>query len=116
VMLRPRPWWHWLVLGVFALAAIGGGSWRLRQRKPQAAQERPTYVLPEPATPFAVISLLRRMEADPSLRWADSDRAELGKNIRWLEAYFFSRERNGDPEPDLVDVGRRWVALAGNGR
>ena len=56
------------------------------------------------------------MEADPSLRWADSDRAELGKNIRWLEAYFFSRERNGDPEPDLVDVGRRWVELAGNGR
>ncbi len=116
VMLRPRPWWHWLVLGVFALAAIGGGIGWLRQHKPQAAQERPTYILPEPATPFAVISLLRRMEADPSLRWADSDRAELGKNIRRLEAYFFSRERNGDPEPDLVDVGRRWVALAGNGR
>ena len=36
--------------------------------------------------------------------------------LRRLEAYFFSRERNGDPEPDLVDVGRRWVALAGNGR
>jgi hypothetical protein len=56
------------------------------------------------------------MEADQSLRWADGDRAELGRNIRLLETYFFSRERNGDPEPDLVDVGRRWVALAGNGR
>jgi hypothetical protein len=116
VTLRPRPWWHWLVLGVFALAAMGGGIGWLRQHKPQVARERPAYILPEPATAFAVISLLRRMEADPSLHWADSDRAELGKNIRWLEDCFFSREHNVNPAPNLVDVGRRWVALAGNGR
>jgi hypothetical protein len=114
--LRPRPWWHWLVLGVVLLAAAGGAVWWLRRHKPQTSLEKPVYVLPEPATPFTVMSLLRRMQSDASLSWSDANRAELTQNIQRLEAHFFARERDGDPEPDLAGIGRRWVELAGNGK
>jgi len=114
--LRPRPWWHWLGLGVVLLAGVGGLAWWLRRHQPEASQEKPVYVLPEPATPFTVMSLLRRMQADASLRWSDANRAELTQNIQWLESHFFARECNGDPEPDLAGIGRRWVELAGNGK
>jgi len=114
--LRPRPWWHWLVVGVVLFAVAGGAVWWLRRHKPETSQEKPIYVLPEPATPFTVVNLLRRMQADASLRWSDAKRAELTQNIQRLEAHFFAPERNGDPEPDLTDIGRRWVELAGNGK
>jgi hypothetical protein len=116
VTLRPRPWWQWLVLGAVLLGVAAGVAWWLRRHQPETSLEKPVYVLPEPATPFTVMSLLRRMQADASLRWSDANRAELGQNIQRLEAHFFARERNGDPEPDLTGIGRRWVELAGNGK
>jgi len=116
VVLRPRPWWHWLALGTALLAAIGGIVWWSRRHQPAFAQDKPLYILPEPATPFTVIALLRRMHGDTSLRWSDADRADLAQNIQRLENHFFARERNGHPEPDLTGTGRRWVELAGNGK
>jgi hypothetical protein len=114
--LRPRPWWHW-VAAVFALAAVVGSlGWWFRRHQPKASEAAPLYLLPEPATPFTIMSLLRRMQADSSLRWSDANRAELAQNIERLESHYFSRERNGDPEPDLAGIGRRWVELAGNGK
>jgi hypothetical protein len=114
--LRPSPWWQWLVSGVVLLAVAAGAVWWLRRHKPETSQEKPIYVLPEPATPFTVMSLLRRMQTDATLRWTEANRAELAQSIQRLEAYFFARERNGDPEPDLAGIGRRWVEWAGNGK
>jgi hypothetical protein len=114
--LRPRPWWHWTVSSAVPLAVVAGVIWWLRRRAPETSQVKPIYVMPEPATPFTVMSLLRRMQADASLRWSDANRAELTQNIQRLESHFFARERNGDPEPDLNGIGRRWVERAGNGR
>ncbi|MBE0542834.1 MAG: hypothetical protein IH623_15890 [Verrucomicrobia bacterium] len=114
--LRARPLWHWLLLTLVILGAAAGLTWWLRQRRPEAAQAASPYLLPEAATPFTVIGLLRRMQADASLPWPEAHRTELAQTIRKLEAHFFARERNGDPSPDLTDIGRRWVELAGNGK
>jgi hypothetical protein len=114
--LRPRPWWHWLVLGLGALViATGIAIWWARHRWTASTEQSPLYTLPEPVTPFTVISLLRRMQMDGSLRWAETNRTELEQTIQRLERHFFDRARNGDPEPDLAGIGRRWVELSGNG-
>ena len=98
------------------IVIVGGGIIWLRKQKPTHASVRPRYTLPEPATAFSLISLLRQMEADQSLSWKDSDRAELDESIRRLEAHYFSRQRNGHTEPDLANIGRHWVDLASNGK
>jgi len=112
--LRPRPWWHWLVLGVVGLAVAGGGFWWSRRHQPTEAGAVQTYALSENTTPFALISLLRRMAADETLPWSEANRTELTQTIKSLERHYFARERNGDPTPNLQDIGRRWVSLAGD--
>jgi hypothetical protein len=114
--VRSRPIWHWLVLAAVCLAVAGGTFLWLRRHKPALAQAIPRYNLPEPITPFAVIAILRRMHTDTALHWSETNRAELTQTIERLEKHFFARERNGDPEPDLNGIGRRWVELAGNGK
>ena len=114
--VRARPVWHWLVLAAVVLTAAGGVAGWLRQRTPALAQAVARYNLPEPLTPFAVISVLRRMHTDAELRWSEANRTELAQTIQRLETHFFGRERNADPEPDLTGIGRRWVELAGNGK
>ena len=73
------------------------------------------YTIPEPATPFTVLGLLRRMDADVSMKWSEADRLELAETIQRLENRFFARAPN-DTEPDLAGISRRWVALTRNGR
>ena len=114
--MRARPLWPWLVLAAVVLGVAGSAVWWLRRHKPALAQTVPRYNLPEPLTPFAVIGVLRRMHTDASLRWSEANRTELAQTIQRLETHFFGRERNGDPEPDLTGIGRRWVELAGNGK
>jgi len=116
VPLRPRPLWQWLTMAAVFIVVIGGAALWLRKHQPAVASHKPLYTLPEPATAFSLIALLRRMEADQTLPWKEVDRAELGKDIRQLETHFFSRQRNGDPDPNLANIGRRWVELAGNGK
>jgi len=114
--LRARPWWHWAVLAVVILAIACAVVWWVSRHRPQVAPAESPYLLPDPATPFGVIGMLRRMHGDASLGWKETDRTELAQTIGRLEAYFFARERNGDPEPDLTGIGRRWLVLAGNGK
>jgi hypothetical protein len=114
--LRPRPIWPWFAAGMTVMALVVASVWMLRHRKPAPETTETRYNLPERITPFAVISLLRQMQSDGSLKWAETNRAELFQTIQHLEKYFFARERNGDPEPDLPAIGRRWVELTRNGK
>jgi hypothetical protein len=113
--LHPRPLWHWLVLATLILALAGSPIWWLRRRRPAAATGTSRYEVIEPATPFTVIGLLRRMHADASLPWTEADRRELAQTIQGLESRFFGRER-ADAEPDLAGISQHWVALTRNGR
>ena len=116
VPLRPRPLWQWLMMAGIGVVVIGGAAIWLRRHQPALATDKPLYVLPEPATAFSLIALLRKMESDATLPWKETERVELGQDIRKLETHFFSRERNGHPEPDLTHIGRRWVEHASNGK
>ena len=104
-----------MVAGI-GIVRVGACVLWLRQQKPASGAEKPRYILPEPATAFSLIALLRRMESDQSLPWKATDRAELDESIRRLDAHYFSRQRNGHTEPDLSSIGRRWVDMASNGK
>jgi tetratricopeptide (TPR) repeat protein len=114
--LRPRPVWHWFVWGGIALALAGGAVWWLRRHQPVMTSEVSAYRVPETVTPFNLIGLLRRMHADESLRWSATHKTELTQTIQELEQRFFDRRHNGDPDPDLADIGHRWVRLTSNGK
>jgi len=116
VPLRPRPLWQWLALAAVFIVAIGGAAWWLRRRQPARIANLPRYTLPEPVSAFSLIALLRRMDADSTLPWAEADRVELGQDIRRLETHFFNRRQNGEPDPDLAGIGRRWVNQAHSGK
>lgn len=114
--LRPRPVWQWFLLaGGVAVVTAGGLIFWIRRRKPEETAAVSPYPLPEPLTPFNVIGLLRRLHADDAMRWTETDRSELAGTIKELEGYFFDRDRNVGPQPDLACIGRRWVAIARNG-
>ena len=112
VSLRPRPWWHWVVGSLVIVGVALLGFWWLRRTVVEERAELPTYALPEQVTPFADIQLLRRMETDGAYRSNQSHVAELTQEIHKLEKHFFDRQRNGNGELNLVDIGRRWVERA----
>jgi len=103
-----RPLWPW---GLAALLAGGGFfAWRhLRGRT--AARTGPTarFRVPEPATPFSVIGLLREIQGSGGL--ATDEKTELESAIAALERdYFAAAEAQGGA--DLCALAERWVARA----
>jgi hypothetical protein len=113
--MQSRPLWPWLALVAVVLVTAGTAVWWLPRRRPAPAEEASRYRVPEPATPFTVIGLLRRMHADVSMGWSEADRLELAETIHRLESRFFARDDPNDAEPDLAGISRRWVALTHNG-
>jgi len=111
--LRPRRWWTWVVPGMVLALIIGGGFWWYRRREPASMVARPVYAIPDRMTPFAVINLLRAMSGDVGLKWSEPERLELHRTLGTLERHYFARQQNGDPEPDLPAISRRWADRAG---
>jgi hypothetical protein len=107
--LRPDWTWLWIVLGL--LAAGTGAFLVIRQRRAGAhvAEPAPSYHVPEPVTPFTVLNLLRRIQADQRLSLAAGRREELAGTIRQLELDYFAPARNGDAPRDLSSLAHRWV-------
>jgi len=116
VSLRPRPWWHWAIGGGALASLLAGFGWLLRTKAHPQKAESSAYSLPAQITPFAVIQLLRRMQADSSLRFGEMQRDELNRTIHELESHYFAKRKNGATDPDLVGIGHEWVSRAENGQ
>ncbi|MFM7103228.1 MAG: hypothetical protein ACKO3N_18925, partial [Verrucomicrobiota bacterium] len=110
VPLRPRSRWPWAA-GLGAVGGLAAGGWWVRRRRaPATPASIPRHRMPATVTPFSVVQLLRRLEADPALSWTDDQRAEMTRSIRALEARHFSPEGGESTPEDLAEVARRWVA------
>ncbi len=99
----------WITAAGVAIALLAGLLLLVRRRATAPTVEAPRYVLPEAVTPFNVIALLRRLLTDPERNWSATQSSELAVTIKELEAHYFSHQRNGNPEPDLAGIGRRWI-------
>ncbi|MEQ1892825.1 MAG: hypothetical protein ABL998_09810, partial [Planctomycetota bacterium] len=103
-----RAWWPWIA--ALALAAGGVLGWRRWSRRGTGdAGAEARFRVPEPATPFNVIGLLREIHVTNGL--APDEKAELEAAIVALERDYFASEANA-PATDLGALAERWVARA----
>jgi len=116
VSLRPRPWWHWAIGGGALAGLLAGCGWSLREKVHPQTVESAAYSLPAQITPFAVIQLLRRMQADSALRLPETQRDDLNRTLRELETHYFAKRKNGAADLDLAGIGREWVSRVENGK
>jgi hypothetical protein len=79
-------------------------GYRALTRRPALAEEAGPQ-LPETLTPFNVLALLRRIEANNG--FDPNTKHELATNIQTLERYYFAGGQ--DQPPDLRGVAERWV-------
>ncbi len=99
-----RQTWPWVVaIGVLALVAAFFGYRALTRRPVLEVEAGPQ--LPETLTPFNVLALLRRIEANNG--FDPNTKRELATNIQTLERYYFAGGE--DQPPDLRGVAERWV-------
>jgi hypothetical protein len=102
---RGRAWMMWL-----AVLALGAGGvawmWTRRTQRNEAAPAR--FPLPQEATAFSVLALLRDIERHGGL--SGSDLSALQREIAELERGFFAGE--SAPSVDLRAVAQRWAVKA----
>ncbi|HYE99710.1 MAG TPA: LPXTG cell wall anchor domain-containing protein, partial [Planctomycetota bacterium] len=97
--------WVWAVAGLVLLAAAGAVVVRRRRRQAVPALAGADYRVPEPATPFNVLGLLRRLRGDARL--VNGSSAELDRAIARIERHFFDRDPG--EAPDLRGIATEWV-------
>lgn len=118
--LRPDRIWLWLLLVCGAGSVIAAGAIRRRRTLRTGAATVSAYTMPAPVTPFATLSLLRRIHGDDRLALETVQREELGRTIRTLEQDLFARPMGGGSQADLTVLLEAWLAkasrsAAGNG-
>ncbi len=93
-----------------ALVAMGFVAMRTRRKPSEAASER--FPVPEQATAFNVIGLLREIHAENGL--APDERRALEAEIDGIERRFFAADQShdGPGEGDLRDIAVRWASRA----
>lgn len=93
------------VAGLGVLGLLGLLAARMMRRRPEPA---PGFVVPTPATPFAVLELLRDIQLADGLD--DRGHAELRDSIAAIERGYFSGDKEAAGDLDLVAVASRWAA------
>ena len=77
-------------------------------KKEKVVKQRGRYQLPDEVTPFAVITLLRRIREENNLK-ADT-LSQLDESIGSLEKHYFLEEKS--EEPDLRRIAEGWIRKA----
>ena len=97
----------YLGLGTVALLVCGSGLlWWLYRKPQQAHVASHRFELPDNATPFNVLSLLKDIERNNGL--TPESKQDLAISINRIERYFFAEERSDDA-PNLQEVAQSWV-------
>ena len=112
VPLGVADWLPWVAsaLGVVLLVGVG----LLIGKKARSASHKvaDAYVLPAEVTPFTVLGLLRRIQADRRIAIPEKDRPAFEQDIAQVEQAYFSPGTNGKTAPDLEHVALRWMKAA----
>ena len=108
IVLGPAPIWPWIGGGALVLL-LGLGAWRLAKRDDSLAAP-PVYRVPDVCTPFAVIDLLQRIDADRPKSLAAPHRDQLQGIIRDLERIHFAPDTGqANGHGDLQAIARDWI-------
>ena len=108
IVLGPASKWPWIAGGMVVLL-LGFGAWRLAKRDNGQATV-PAYRVPDICTPFAVIDLLRRIDADRPKSLAATYRDELQGTIRELARIHFAPDtEQANGHGDLQAIARNWI-------
>jgi hypothetical protein len=99
-----RPWALWIAGLAGAVGVAGFLALRGRRKPEELAQ--PRFRVPENATAFNVLGLLREIHANNGL--APQERSELEQEIATLEQRFFAAD--GEGAADLRQVAQRWAS------
>lgn len=94
--------------GLVVLLLIVGLIRLLRPRGPRPVRARDVFHLPTEIDGFAVVRLLRALNASELVRLSEKQRAELQADVEQLQQTCF---RNGSdlPESDLRAVAQKWL-------
>jgi hypothetical protein len=103
---RGFPWLP-VGLGLGALLAAGGAWFAFGRRKPSAAAV--TFRVPEPATPFAVLGMLRQVQQRNA--FTPDVARDLSASIATIEQHYFSPSTGA--APDLRQIAESWVRRLG---
>ena len=97
------------VIIIVMVLLLGLGAWRVAKRDDSQAAA-PGYCVPDVCTPFAVIDLLQRIDADQSRSLAAPHRDQLQGIIRDLERIHFAPDTGqANGHGDLQAIARDWV-------
>ena len=108
IALGPASIWPWIGGGALVVL-LGLGAWRVAKRDDSQAAA-PGYRVPDVCTPFAVIDLLQRIDADQSRSLAAPHRDQLQGIIRDLERIHFAPDiGQANGHGDLQAIARDWV-------
>jgi hypothetical protein len=101
-------------LGILALVVVAVAvAATLWWRRPSNSDEGPpAFVRPREATPFAVVSLLHRIQASPEAQLTHAQRDELRRKIVALEKSSFATETNPPTQRDLETLADDWIRAA----
>jgi hypothetical protein len=109
-----RPNYTAWALGTVAGLAAVGLIWVVNARRHTngATVKAPRFTMPQNATPFAVVALLQRIQADDDVKITDEQRTELRRDVAELERAAFATETKPPSADALKTLATRWIRIA----
>ena len=101
----------WIVGGVALVIAVVLAVVLRRKKQTAEVPSAPTYTIPGHVTPFTVLNLLQRMQADHTLTLTAEQRKELTQTIGTLQTRYFSKMNERDGSSELKNIAEQWVTV-----